>query len=404
MVRIRAHAQPEQLPSEELMHSRGQTDARTWDMAVVGAGPAGSVCAHSALATSPRMRVALIDRDRFPRDKACGDAVSTIAAQTLRELDLGAIFEGRPVISRYELTNPPLRQQQHMAKGPDNESEAGKNYYIVERNVFDHYLCAAAMTRGARDYTGYKLTNAVFDEGERLWNITLRERTGAVTGLRCRTLVGADGVGSRVRQLMGIQYDKTKHTAFALRAYARATGMAEDVMRVDWLDSLSPGYGWTFPLGAGKVNIGVGIDSRDFKRAGRRLNSYLDEYVLHLNRRGVAICDLHNAMTHPLLGSSFLPLVPQRQVGLVGDAAAMINPLNGEGIHYGIWAGASLGRAVGDCVNRNGSVDAALESYAQAYGQQFGEDFKRCVNLLNWIRFRKLFLQPSYAADKACMS
>ena len=369
-----------------------ETDAPPWDMAVVGAGPAGSVCACSALAAGDRMRVALVDRDRFPRDKTCGDAIRADAASIVRELGLGAVFDGRPRVLRTLFTSPPRFGYLEKLLQSGNADPDERGYYVIERRVFDRHLFEAAIGRGAEDYTGHTLTNAEFDASAGLWRLVLRTRSATNTQIRCRTLVGADGAGSLVRRLAGLECNADGHTAVAIRAYAQAAGLPERTMRVDWLESLLPGYGWTFPLADGQVNIGIIIDKRDFKRARRRLESYLEEYVRYLDDDGLAIRSPESIRTHPLpLGSQPLQLVPAERMALVGDAAAMINPFTGEGIHYGIWAGRVLGRAVGECVSRSGSPQAALQSYEKAYAERFGETMKRYHSLRNWVRFQKHF-------------
>ena len=109
--------------------------------------------------------------------------------------------------------------------------------------------------------------------------------------------------------------------------------------------------------------------------------SYLEEYVRYLDDDGLAIRNPESIGTHPLpLGSQPLQLVPAERMALVGDAAAMINPFTGEGIHYGIWA-----------ASRSGSPQAALKSYERAYAERFGETMKRYHSLRNWVRFQKHF-------------
>lgn len=358
----------------------------TWDVAVIGSGPAGSVCACSALATSPRLRVALVDMQVFPRDKACGDAIRVDAAAVLRELSLGAVFDGRPLIDELIPTPP------HGLLEDVGDGSYRLGYYIVERKVFDNHLFEGAVQRGAGDYSGHRLVDAAFDDAAGLWRLTLARRAGGVTRIGCRTLVGADGPASRVRRLAGVQTHQARHTCIALRAYARAEGLGRGTMRVDHLRSLMPGYGWTFPLAGGRVNIGVILGADDYKRAGRPLNSYLDDYVRYLTGHGVGIREIEHVRTHPLpLASQVVPLVPRPGLALVGDAAAMVNPFTGEGIHYGIWAGRELGRNVGRCVNRAGSRQAALESYARAYAERYAEPMKRFGDLRNLYRLRMLF-------------
>ena len=361
-------------------------DGEVWDLVVVGAGPAGSVCACSALAAARGIRVALIDQERFPRDKSCGDAVRSDAAAMLGELGLGGIFDGRPEIHHLVATCPPRFGSLHRIVDRNTDS-----YYVVERVLFDHYLCEAAIERGARDYTGFRLTDAKFDGSSELWELSLKSRNREVSGMRARVLVGADGAGSRVRRLAGISLNDDKHTALALRAYAQAEGLEAGTMRIDWLECTVPGYGWTFPLLSGKVNIGVALDQRDYKRNGVALESYLEEYVRYLSTQGIEINGLSDTRSHPLpLGSQSVPLVPGQNVALIGDAAAMIDPFTGEGIHFGIWAGREVGRIAGRCFT-GGDMQAGLESYVKAYPEQFGEEMETGQSIRVGLRFLKFF-------------
>ena len=348
----------------------------TWDAAVIGAGPAGSVCACSALAAAPRLRVALVDMEVFPRDKACGDAVRADAAGVLRDLGLGAVFDGRPLIK--DLIPPPPRVLVEYG----GVGGFGAGCYIVERRVFDDHLFQGAVRRGAGDYSGHRLVDAAFDEAAGQWRLTLARRAGGVTRIACRTLVGADGPGSMVRRLAGVRKREARHTCIALRAYARAEGLGRGTMRVDHLGSLRGGYGWTFPLAGGGVNIGVILGVGDYKQARRPLTAHLEEYVRHLSGRGVQIGGIERIRTHPLpLASQVVPLVPRPGLALVGDAAAMVNPFTGEGIQYGVWAGRELGRAIGRSANGAGSRETALEGYARAYAERYAEHMKRFGDL-----------------------
>ena len=357
-----------------------------WDMAVIGAGPAGSVCAYSALAACPELRVALVDRETFPRDKSCGDAVRREAAIALDNIGLGGAFKGRwPVPHRSSTYPAGFEYLKNFLKG-------NQPIYTVEREFFDNFLFEAALGRGAADYSGHKLTDASFDERSGEWVLSLKKRSGAAVSMRCRTLVGADGAGSRVRRIAGLDCSGDRHTSVALRAYARARGLADGTMRFDYLDSVLPGYGWTFPLRGSKVNVGIIIDRGSYKRGGRSLKSYLHEYLRALRGEGVAIDRLSGFMAHPLpLATEFPPLVPRPQVALIGDAASMVHPFTGEGIHYATWAGRTLGSIVGERARRGANVQPGLDSFAEAHAARFARSMRAVGKLFNQIRFRKLF-------------
>ena len=362
-------------------------ESEPWDMAVVGAGPAGSVCAISALAASEGIRIALIDREKFPRDKSCGDAVRDDAISTLRELGLDTVFEGRPSIGRFHATFPP--RFQYLERVLDFDRYA---YCIVERKLFDNALYEAAVQRGAHDFTGHRLADAAFDESAGFWTLTLKQRSGPDVTVNSRVLVGADGAGSRVRRILGLDLNGDGHIAVGLRAYAWAEGLAEGAIRIDYRESLIPGYGWIFPLKDGKVNIGVGLDVRDYKDADKTLESHLDDYVGYLAGQGVGIRNLGDLKSPSLpLGSQGLPLVPQRQVALIGDAAAMIDPFSGEGIHFGIWAGRALGRIVAEGM-REEDPQPGMERFATAYAEKFGKTMEDSQSLRVMLRFQRMFL------------
>ncbi len=362
-------------------------DQEPWDLAIIGAGPAGSVCACSALAADKGLRVALIDRDTFPRDKACGDAVRQDAVSVLEQLGLASVFEGRPRITRCTLNIPD--NFQYLERIIDFDGYA---YYVVERKIFDAALYEAAVQKGANDFSGHSMTAATYDESAELWSVTVKQSSGSEFVLRARVLVGADGAGSRVRRVAGLELNSEEYIAVAVRAYAQAPGFDEETMQIDYLERFMPGYGWVFPLLNGKVNIGMGLDKRDYKTAGSSLESLLHDYVRQLADEGVQIHGISDVKTYPLpLSFPELPLVPQQRVALIGDASAMIDPFTGEGIHFGIWSGYELGRAVSQGLNDD-SLQSSMERFAADYAHQFGTVMHLSQQLRETLRFQRMFV------------
>ena len=307
----------------------------------------------------------------------------------LRELGLGAVFDGRPLIGNLHTTIQDAKLA-FLEKLLSSDNEFA--YCVVQRMVLDHHLFEGAKERGAQVFAGYKLTGAEFDEAAELWTLELQAERGAAVEIRCRVLVGADGAGSRVRRLAGLRRNGEAHTSVALRAYATAEGLPEGTLRFDWLANMISGYGWVFPLTEDKVNVGIGMRRRDLKHGAADLEACLQEYVRYLSSKGIAIRNLDGVRTHPLpLASQSPPLVPKRQMALVGDAASMIDPLLGEGIHYGIWAGRLLGRVIGEEVNRGGDLQSSLNSYAKAYAEQFGETMKQYEAVRDLVLLYKYF-------------
>ncbi|MYB34963.1 MAG: NAD(P)/FAD-dependent oxidoreductase [Gammaproteobacteria bacterium] len=357
------------------------------DLAIVGAGPAGSVCACSARATDRNLSVALIDRETFPRDKSCGDAIREDAITMLIELGMGHVFSGRSQIHRLQSTVP--EKFGYIKKLVDFDKYS---YSIVERKILDHSIYQYAVDQGAQNLAGYALSDAAFDENARLWTLKLEGRSGSPLVLQTKVLVGADGASSRVRRIAGLELNSERYMAVGIRAYARVQGVDEGLMRVDFLKHLIPGYGWLFPLRDDKANIGVVLDQRDYKSYGNALKSHLEYYMRYLADIGIVLEEVHSIKTHPLpLSWSELPITPCRQVALIGDAAAMIDPFTGEGIHFGIWAGIHLGKSVAESLNKH-DLQGGIKDYAKAYHDKHADFMANSQHFRTTIRFQRIML------------
>ncbi len=374
-------------------HSFFMTPPPLLDMAVIGAGPAGSTCAISALAATGEMSIALVDQATFPRDKACGDGVRLDAALLLKNLGLDEIFEDRPLIGDIRATVPEgFEYLQTIVEAENPDEPDARDYYIVERTVFDDFLCRSAIDKGAEDYTGHRFVQAEQSDSGEFWTLDLTDPFGATIQIRSRILIGADGAASRVRRITGQAKNSDVHMSVGLRAYADFEDFTENAMRFDMLKSLIPGYGWLFPLVNRRCNIGIGIAQSDYKLGKHKLEYFLDDYIQFLQAEGITIKNVTGIKNHPLpLYSQALSLLPTPGSALIGDAAAMISPLTGEGIHYGMWAGYLLGEAVGRCMNEGKMLQEGLDDYERAFGERFGESMRKCGALRDWIRIQRIF-------------
>ncbi|MBM2622574.1 geranylgeranyl reductase family protein [Actinoplanes sp. LDG1-06] len=286
---------------------------REYDLAVVGAGPAGSAAALAA--RQKGLTVLLIDRAGFPRDKTCGDGIAAEAITVLNELGVRDITAGYPAIERLRLVGP---------GGSEVARPLPRAAHTIPRRVFDERLVRAAETAGAelRRHT----VRTIRDDGD---GVTVDGR------FRAAVLIGADGAGSVVRRALGHPVNPPGHLAVAVRGYATTTNTTEQVIvttRRRW-----PAYAWEFPLGDGTANVGYG----EVLRGEPLSRAYLTERLGYL-LTGAEPAGLRG---HHLPLSTRRPPPAKGRVLLAGDALSLINPFTGEGIFYAVLSGALAGAA-----------------------------------------------------------
>jgi geranylgeranyl reductase family protein len=320
-----------------------------FDALVVGAGPAGSVAA--LVLARAGARVALVDKARFPREKACGDLIGPRGVQCLDELGLDV-----PVATRIGdmLVVGPTGNRVRLPAAP------GRTYpgygIIVARSRFDDFLLQAAVARGA-EFIESRADEPVYRDG-RLDGFTI----GSGRRIRADVIVGADGATSRVADVADLLDAPRVLWGFAVRTYVDAPVELPQILV--WAPTRGvafPGYGWVFPAGDGRANVGLGIGVLRDRAAGRRATRDLGPFISHAQRIGALEGTNSAARDRPLGSWLKLGLVgttPARgRVLLAGDAAGLVNPLQGEGIA----AAMGSGRAAAEAILAN--VDGAALHY-----------------------------------------
>lgn len=289
------------------------------DLVIVGAGPAGSAAALAALAARPDSSVLLLDRARFPRDKACGDAIGPHAVRVLGTLGATSAVAGYPTMSRFELSDGDV-----VVRAPLRGAT-----YTVPRRVFDDRLRSAAVVAGAH------VTRHHVRRLERSEDHVVLD--GSVAA---RAVVAADGANSRIRRLLGHDRNPPRALAVAMRGYA-PVGHALD-QRIVLDDAHWPAYGWSFAIGDGTANVGWGTTVAALREGpvGGAQRVAFEERVTTVSGRPV-----HDLRAHHLPLSTWRPPLFDGRVLLTGDAASLVNPLSGEGIFYALLSGALAGRA-----------------------------------------------------------
>ena len=310
--------------------------AETWDLVVVGAGPAGACAALGALTEDPSLRVLLLDRSDFPRDKSCGDGIAPHVLDALASVGAADVVDGWAPLRDLELSHGGVR-----VAGPMR-----RDVHVVPRAVFDARLVEHAVAAGA------------VLRRHRVTSIDTDPATGAPTlsgSLRAGIVVGADGANSIVREAVLGRRRETR--AIAIRGYAPTTPEIRGRQIIRYGNRRQPSYAWAFDRGDGLANVGYGEllpGDRGSRRPPSRqlLLDQLEELV-----PGVAATG-EDWRGHHLPLSSWRWDQPDGRVLLVGDAAGLVNPMTGEGIYYAVATGVAAGRTAARCLSDGRASDA----------------------------------------------
>lgn len=326
-----------------------RTIDRSVETLVVGAGPSGAAAA-TVLAGVGR-DVLVVDKASFPRDKCCGDGLTTLA---LRELDqLG--FDPRSVATWQEVDSAWLRSPAgRFVEVP--LPGTGLFAAVAPRIDLDAALVDMARAAGAEVSEGHAVTGVV--RGAEHVDVDV-EGLGRV---RARTVIAADGMWSVVRKATGLGIDGYRGEWHAFRQYfSGVTGIAAEQLIVWFEEDLLPGYAWSFPLPGGRANVGFGVlrsegrRTRDMAAMWRDLLSR-SHVVDALGQTAVAE-DRHTAWPIPARVDEIVLSSPG--VLFVGDAAAATDVLTGEGIGQALLTG----RLAAEAIITGGGPTAVAERY-----------------------------------------
>ncbi|MGO1949697.1 MAG: geranylgeranyl reductase family protein [Mycobacteriaceae bacterium] len=361
----------------------------TCEVLIVGAGPAGSAAAHAAATAG--WDVVLADMQDFPRDKTCGDGLTPRAVHALEAM--GAMTPGVPLVDGQPLIRG-LKLHGFggsvTAPWPDHPAFPARGT-AVPRSVLDNSLVEHAVSSGARLITGVKAVDVTSDlvaGTNRVRSVRFtrgRTRTGKGAGdngddltVSCRFLLLAEGVRSGVARQLGTRWLRGLVHGVAARSYC-PTPFADE----PWIHShlelrdavgvAQPGYGWIFPLGDREqaVNLGCGALSTSSRPAQVNVRKLLSTYADQC--RGEWELGEPQAVAGALLPmGGAVTRVAGANWAAIGDTAALVNPLNGEGIDYALESASDVVEMLPDSArNPRGLSDMWPSHLRGRYGDAF---------------------------------
>ena len=333
--------------------------AVTADVAVIGGGPGGAAAAIT-LARSGR-DVVLVDKARFPRDKCCGDGLTTGALRRLEALGL----DPGDVASWQVVDGAWVRSPSgHAVEFPFPTGD-GVFGAVARRRDLDSALLDVARAAGVKVFDGHAVVGADVTADGRSVVVDV-DGLGAVAA---HYAVAADGMWSPTRRFLGVADERYLGEWHAFRQYFRDVGPAAASQLWVWFEAdLLPGYAWSFPLPDGRANVGFGIR----RRPGQPTSAMKEQWASLLARPHIREVlgeaaepeAPHTAWPIPArLGTTALSAAGGR-VLFVGDAARATDPMTGEGIGQALETGvlaASVIESAGP-----GSPERAAADYDRA--------------------------------------
>ncbi|MGD0054880.1 MAG: geranylgeranyl reductase family protein [Acidimicrobiales bacterium] len=354
-----------------------------FDVVIVGAGPSGSACAYWLARAG--WSVCLVEKKEFPREKTCGDGLTPRAVHQLTEMGLEATVAAHG--HRYS----GLRAFGFGAALELNwpEHPVFPNYgYTITRFNLDGLVAQRAEEHGATLLNGVEAlelldaTDSTVGGLRAATGVLVKEKaTGQSAPIRGRYLIVGDGQNSRLGRDLGTMRNRDWPMGMALRGYYTSERHDEA-----WIDShldirdphgdVVPGYGWIFPLGDGRVNVGVGLLSTAGAWKGVNTTK-LQEYFVAQTGAAWGL-DEATSCGPPTGGRLPMGLAIGPRVGantmIIGDAAGTVNPFNGEGIAYGYETGRLAAGVVAQALVHEDP--ALLATYEELLEEAYGDYFK----------------------------
>lgn len=327
-----------------------------FDIIICGAGPAG--CTAALALGSSSLKLAVIEKRSFPREKVCGDAIPAFIPKVLDSIDpvYAEAFERmaeKQKVNKCDIISPGMNHLQ--LSFPENG-------YICKRIVFDSFLL---------DLVCNLSNTTIFGETTVINVVAKNDGVEAMTDkgiiLTARLIIGCDGANSIVsRSLTGKEKDFGSCSS-AVRAYFRnISGTSSDTFEIHFLRNILPGYFWIFPLPDNTFNVGLGTPASFVSKKSMNLRKELLTVVEKVPYLGVRFS---KAELISEIGGSLLPLwIKKGKISgagymLCGDAAALANPVTGSGIGQAMQSGRYAGWQALQCFKKNDFSADFIKSY-----------------------------------------
>ena len=316
---------------------------KSYDIIVVGGGPAGSAAAIYAQRSG--LQTLVLERGKFPKDKICGDAISGKSVAILH--DLGLLGKVRALqgatVSKVLFGSPAHR---------DLEVDLGQNHhdlltgqivpmeaFVIRREIFDNLLFSEMRQQVPDCFEEFQVKDLIIEDGH-VCGVRGRQHDGEITEFRASLVLGCDGFNSVVARQTGLYKHESRHWLVALRCYYDNVADLRDTIELHYVRDVVPGYFWIFPLENGQANVGIGMVHKFLKKRRVDLKEALQQVICSpaFAHRFANAKPLEEPVGWNLPAASKRRKISGNGFLLLGDAASLIDPFTGEGIGNALYS------------------------------------------------------------------
>lgn len=342
---------------------------KKFDVVIIGSGPAGSSAA--TILGQYGHRVLLLDKERFPRDKTCGDGITYKALPALSRLGLeNRIKSESPFKTNgYTLVFRDLTRLVYEKPASDNSLA-----YIISRHQFDQMLLENALKHPSIHFMpDIKVTDAVYQNGQ----ITGVVIDGKPSDFTASVFIDATGANS----VLGKENKDPRACALAVRGYYSQVTDLSNTIEVYFSDDILPGYFWIFPTSSSTANIGGGTFQNIIEDKKILIKDVVLDFV---QNHPIASKKLKNAKLEGILKGGKIPLAfgdfnwsrVRNNLVLIGDAGGFVNPITAEGISYAMKSGIYAADSIHAYLTSNDKNLAHLKTFDELCMKEFAGQYK----------------------------